>query len=193
MNPMKSLLAPRAIAVVGASQRGGRGASVIANLRDCGFSGQIFPVNPRYQEVHGFKCYPSIGDLPEGVECVLAAVGADATCDVLEEAHAKGIPAAVVLAAGFGEGGHGEARALRLRALAAKGMCICGPNCFGYINVKDRVAAFSGPKGQDSLAQALAWQNGEAVAAGFRSHRVPERRTGCDGIHAADGGPPAWL
>lgn len=145
MNPMKSLLAPRAIAVVGASQRGGRGASVIANLRDCGFSGQILPVNPRYQEVHGFKCYPSIADLPEGVDCVLAAVGADATCDVLEEAHAKGIPAAVVLAAGFGEGGHGEGRALRLKALTAKGMCICGPNCFGYINVKDRVAAFSGP------------------------------------------------
>ncbi len=121
------------------------GASVIANLRDCGFSGQILPVNPRYQEVHGFKCYPSIAGLPDGVDCILAAVGADATCDVLEEAHAKGIPAAVVLAAGFGEGGYGEARALRLAALAAKGMCICGPNCFGYINVKDRVAAFSGP------------------------------------------------
>ena len=145
MNPMKSLLAPQAIAVVGASQRGGRGASVIANLRDCGFSGQILPVNPRYQEVHGFKCYASVADLPAGVDCILAAVGADATCDVLEEAHAKGIPAAVALAAGFGEGGFGEARALRLKALAAKGMCICGPNCFGYINVKDRVAAFSGP------------------------------------------------
>jgi acetate---CoA ligase (ADP-forming) len=145
MKPMTSLLAPRSIAVVGASQRGGRGASVIANLRDCGFSGQILPVNPRYEEVHGFKCYPGIADLPDGVDCVLAAVGADATCDVLEEAYAKGIPAAVVLAAGFGEGGHGEARALRLKALAARGMCICGPNCFGYINVKDRVAAFSGP------------------------------------------------
>ena len=145
MNPMTSLLAPQSIAVVGASQRGGRGASVIANLRDCGFSGQILPVNPRYQEVHGFKCYPGIADLPDGVDCILAAVGADATCDVLEEAHAKGIPAAVTLAAGFGEGGFGEARALRLKALAEKGMCICGPNCFGYINVKDRVAAFSGP------------------------------------------------
>ena len=109
------------------------------------FQGEILPVNPRYQEVHGFKCYASVADLPAGVDCILAAVGADATCDVLEEAHAKGIPAAVALAAGFGEGGFGEARALRLKALAAKGMCICGPNCFGYINVKDRVAAFSGP------------------------------------------------
>jgi len=145
MGPMKSLLAPQSIAVVGASQRGGRGANVIANLRDCGFSGPILPVNPRYEEVHGFKCYPGIADLPDGVDCILAAVGADATCDVLEEAYAKGIPAAVTLAAGFGEGGFGEARALRLKALAAKGMCICGPNCFGFINLKDRVAAFSGP------------------------------------------------
>lgn len=145
MKPMTSLLAPQAMAVVGASQRGGRGASVLANLRDCGFAGRILPVNPRYQEVQGFKCYPSIADLPDGVDCILAAVGADATCDVLEQAHAKGIPAAVTLAAGFGEGGFGEARALRLKALAQKGMCICGPNCFGYINVKDRVAAFSGP------------------------------------------------
>lgn len=142
---LKPLLAPRSIAVVGASQRGGRGANVIANLRDNGFAGAIYGVNPRYQEVDGFPCYPSVGDLPAGVDCIVAAVGADATCDVLEAAHAKGIPGAVVLAAGFGEGGIGEARALRLGSLAAKGLCICGPNCFGFINVKDRVAAFSGP------------------------------------------------
>ncbi len=142
---LKPLLTPRAIAVVGASQRGGRGANVIANLRDNGFAGPIYGVNPRYQEVQGFPCYPSVGDLPAGVDCVVAAVGAEATCDVLEAAHAKGIPGAVVLAAGFGEGGIGEARALRLRSLTAKGLCICGPNCFGFINVKDRVAAFSGP------------------------------------------------
>lgn len=142
---LKPLLAPRSIAVVGASQRGGRGVNVIANLRDNGFAGAIYGVNPRYQDVQGFACYPSVGDLPADVDCIVAAVGAEATCDVLEEAHAKGIPGAVVLAAGFGEGGIGEARALRLRSLAAKGFCICGPNCFGFINVKDSVAAFSGP------------------------------------------------
>lgn len=142
---LKPLLAPRAIAVVGASQRGGRGANVIANLRDNGFAGAIYGVHPRYREVLGHPCVPSIGDLPADIDCIVAAVGAEATCDVLEQAHAKGIAGAVVLAAGFGEGGIGEARALRLKALAAKGLCICGPNCFGFINVKDRVAAFSGP------------------------------------------------
>ncbi len=142
---MRFLLAPKSIAVIGASQRGGRGANVIANLRDGGFEGDIFAVNPRYADVHGYKCFAGVADLPAGIECLVVAVGADAACDVLEEAHAKGIPAAIVLAAGFGEGGHGELRAQRLRALASNGMRICGPNCFGLINQKAKVAAFSGP------------------------------------------------
>ncbi len=145
MEPMKALLEPRAIAVVGASQKRGRGTGVVANLRDCGFKGDVFAVNPRYDNVLGYKCFASVADLPGSVDCIVVAVGADAACDVLDQAYAKGIPAAVVLAAGFGEGGHGEARALRLQSLAAKGMCICGPNCFGLINLKSSVAAFSGP------------------------------------------------
>ena len=55
------------------------------------------------------------------------------------------VGAMALLAAGFGEGGHGTAHAARLRALADKGMCICGPNCFGLVNVKSSVAAYSGP------------------------------------------------
>ena len=55
-----------------------------------------------------------------------------------------GVRAAVVLSAGFGEGGHGETRAQRLMALAAKGMAICGPNCFGVLNLKDSLATYSG-------------------------------------------------
>jgi acetyltransferase len=145
MQSMSSLLDPKAIAVVGASQRRSRGTSVMTNLRDCGFKGEIFAVNPRYQEILGYKCVASVSDLPPQVECLVVAIGADAACDVLEEAYAHGIRAAVVLAAGFGEGGHGEGRAARLRALAAKGMCICGPNCFGLINLKSGVASFSGP------------------------------------------------
>jgi acetate---CoA ligase (ADP-forming) len=139
------LLTPKAVAVVGASQRGGRGTNVIVNLRDCGFAGDIFAVNPRYQEILGQPCVPSVRDLPVAVECIIVAVAADAACDVLEEAFAHGIRAAVVLSAGFGEGGHGGARGDRLRALAARGMCICGPNCFGLINVKAGMAAYSGP------------------------------------------------
>src|SRR3979490_209548 len=138
MKAMRALLEPKAVAVVGASQRRGRGSNVIANLRDCGFAGEIFAVNPRYQDILGYQCFPTVSDLPAAVDCLVLAVGADAACEVLEEAHARGILAAIVLAAGFGEGGHGEARAERLRALADKGMCICGPNCLRLINVTAR-------------------------------------------------------
>jgi acyl-CoA synthetase (NDP forming) len=145
MEAMRALLAPRSVAVVGASQQRGRGKNVVANLRDCGFTGEILAVNPRYQDVLGYKCVPSVRDLPASVECLVVAVAADAACDVLEDAHDHGIRAAIVLAAGFGEGGHGEARAARLRTLGAKGMRICGPNCFGLIGVKQGFAAYSGP------------------------------------------------
>src|SRR5438445_8972069 len=98
---MRPLLDPKAVAVVGASERRGRGTSVVANLRDCDFAGEIFAVNSRYREVLGYKCFPSVSELPPTVECLVVAVAADAACDVLEEAHAHGIRAAIVLAAGF--------------------------------------------------------------------------------------------
>jgi acetyltransferase len=144
-NSMRALLAPKAIAVVGASQRPGRGTGVVANLKAAGFVGEVFAVNPRYGDVLGYPCVPSVRELPPSVECIVVAVAADAACDVLEDAHAHGIRAAIVLAAGFGEGGHGHTRAARLRALANQGMSICGPNCFGLINVTSGMAAYSGP------------------------------------------------
>jgi acetate---CoA ligase (ADP-forming) len=145
MESMSSLLAPKAIAVVGASQRRGRGTNVIANLDRAGFAGDIFAVNPRYDEVLGHKCVPSVSALPAHVDCIVVAIAADGACEVLEEAFAHGIRAAIVLAAGFGEGGHaaGKARAERLAALAVRGMCICGPNCMGVINFATKAAPFS--------------------------------------------------
>jgi acetyltransferase len=144
MDGMARLLDPRAIAVVGASPRGGPGRTTLANLRAGGFGGEVFAINPGHDEVLGYRCYPAIAALPAAVDCVVIAVAAEAACAVLEEAYAQGTRAAVVLGAGFGEGGHGEARAQRLRALAAGGMAICGPNCFGVLAVKNRVAAYSG-------------------------------------------------
>jgi acetyltransferase len=116
LDSMRALLAPKAIAVVGASQRPGRGTGVVANLKAAGFTGEIFAVNPRYPDVLGYPCVPSVRELPPSVECIVVAVAADAACDVLEEAHAHGIRAAIVLAAGFGEGGHGSARGAAFRA-----------------------------------------------------------------------------
>ena len=141
---LSSLLNPKGVAVVGASQRGGRGTQILANLKRFSFAGDIFAVNPRYDEVEGCKCFHSIEELPDSVDCLLVAVGADSACDVLERAFVRGIRAAVVISSGFGEGGHGEERAARLWALSEKGMAICGPNCYGAYNVRTGAAATNG-------------------------------------------------
>lgn len=146
---------PRSIAVVGASQRASRGSRVLLNLIETGFTGAVFAVNPRYDEVHGFPCVPSVGALPEPIDCVVAAIPAAGVPDVLAEAWASGTRAAVVLSSGFGEGGGGLDRVGRLRELAAKGMAICGPNCYGVYNVATGAAAFSGPT-QGSVAGPVA-------------------------------------
>jgi acetyltransferase len=162
MEAMASLLNPKAIAVVGASQRPGRGTSILANLQNAGFKGGIYAVNPRYADVLGCRCYPSVRDLPAEVDCIAVAIAADAACEVLEQAYAHGIRAAVVMSAGFGEGGRSEPRSARLRALAQQGMCICGPNCFGFINVRSGAAAFSGiiPRTMQPGSVALVSQSG---------------------------------
>src|SRR5437762_180799 len=136
MQSMRALLNPKAIAVIGASQRPGRGTSVIANLRDSGFKGEVYAVNPRYTDVLGFPCYPSVSKLPESVDCIVIAIPARAACDVMEQAFAQGIRAAIVLAAGFDDDGADGPLGTRLKALVQQGMAICGPNCFGLVNIK---------------------------------------------------------
>ncbi|MEE8304710.1 MAG: acetate--CoA ligase family protein, partial [Candidatus Tectomicrobia bacterium] len=134
------------IAVVGASQREARGNRVIRNLLDLGFDGPVYPINPKYSEVMGLPCYPDLSATPGPVDCAVVAIPARGILPLLESAADVGVPAAVVLASGFGEAGD-EGRVLQqqLRDLATRrSLLICGPNCYGMFNVATRAAAFSG-------------------------------------------------
>lgn len=143
---MQSLLNPRSIAVVGASPQGlSRGTAVLRNLRLGGFGGDLFAINPKYDEIEGVHCYAAADKLPQPVDCLVIAVNAEASLGVLELAFEQGTASAVILSSGFGEGGRHGRRVARLRALAERGMRICGPNGFGLYNLRDRVAMFSGP------------------------------------------------
>lgn len=139
------LLRPRGIAVVGASQRFNRGTRVVENLQRFGYSGAIVVVNPKYSEVAGVPCVPSIADLPDGIDLVVVAVGADAVPGVVDEAGRRGVAGAVVIGSGFGEGGAGVERARRLAEIVdAHGMVLCGPNCYGVLDAQSGTAAYSG-------------------------------------------------
>ena len=140
------LLNPRSIAVVGASERpGSAGRLVLENLRGLGYEGNVYAVHPKHEQVLGFSCYPDLGSLPGPVDSVAVLLGADKVLSVLEEAVEVGIPAAWVLASGFGEAGpEGQIRQAALARFAdASGLLVCGPNCIGVANPVDRVATYS--------------------------------------------------
>ncbi|KUP98137.1 acetate--CoA ligase family protein [Thermobifida cellulosilytica] len=142
---LRPLLRPRSIAVVGASQRRNRGTRIIENLQRFGFKGEIHVVNPKYDEVLGFPCVPSVNDLPDGVDLIVAAVGADAALAAVRDAGARGIGAAVLIGSGFGEGTAGKERAAELRRVLDRyGMVACGPNCYGTADFVSGATAFSG-------------------------------------------------
>lgn len=139
------LFRPRAVAVVGASPRGNRGHQVVRNLRRFGFAGEVVAVNPRYDHVDGLRCVPKVDDLPESTDLIVAAVSAGRAVEVVQEAGARGIRGAIVIASGFGEGGAG--RGLRddlASALRRHGMVAVGPNCYGLLDVRSGLGAYSG-------------------------------------------------
>ena len=169
MDAMRALLDPKAIAVVGASQRPGRGRNVIANLRDCGFTGEIFAVNPRYPDCSGYKCVRHVRDLPPGSTASWWRSPPMHACDVLEAGVCARHPR------GHRAGGGLRRRRARRGAgargcvpLADKGMCICGPNCFGLINVRSGAAAYSGPVPTAAAAAARSHSSRRAAASGER-------------------------
>jgi len=141
---LERLLRPRAVAVVGASEALGNGRNAVQNLLEIGYSGAIYPVNAKYQSVLGLTCYPSLAALPERPDAIYVGIGAERAVDEVQAASALGISAAVVHAGGFSEiGPDGAALQDRLASAAAEtGMAVCGPNCLGLINVRDRVMLY---------------------------------------------------
>src|SRR6266852_6269165 len=139
------LMKPRSIAVVGASPRMNRATRVITNLQRFGYAGRVFPVNPRYAEVHGLPCYPDLASIPEPADVVVVAIPAADVPAVLTAAVERGVRGAVVLSSGFGEAGPaGQARQAIVERLASeRGLLVCGPNCYGVFNIRLGAAAFS--------------------------------------------------
>ena len=143
------LFHPASVAVIGASPREEAvGFRVIRNLRHLGFPGPIYPVNPRYNEVAGLRCYSSPSALPDGVDAAFVAIPAAQGPAVLEELAARGVAGVEINASGYADGGaEGEALQARLRATAiGHAIALCGPNNMGLVNVHDRVALWSGKR-----------------------------------------------
>ena len=137
---LSPLLQPVSIAMIGASNNPARiGGMPLDLLRHFGYQGQVYPVNPKYEEVFGYRCYADIESVPAAPDLVVLAIGAADVTAMLRRCHARGAKAAIVYAAGFAEmGGEGVALQEELEAFAREsGMPVAGPNCMGFANLND--------------------------------------------------------
>lgn len=136
------LLAPRSVAVVGASREPGTiGHELFRNLLAFGFTGTVHPVNPNTAAVGGVRAYAHITDIPDHVDLAVIVVPAPAVLGIVDECAAKGVHGLVVVSAGFAEvGPEGKAAERRLAARArGHGMRLIGPNCMGVVNTSPAV------------------------------------------------------
>lgn len=139
---LSPLLQPRSIAMIGASNNPARiGGMPLDLLRQFNFEGQVYPVNPKYEEVFGYRCYADIESVPQAPDLAVLAIGAADVTAMLRRCHARGVKAAIVYAAGFAEmGGEGIALQDELERFAEEsGMVVAGPNCMGFANLNLKV------------------------------------------------------
>jgi acyl-CoA synthetase (NDP forming) len=147
------LLAPASVAIIGQSNDATKTAGrPLKYLRQAGYAGRIYPVNPRRDEVLGEKAWPSLGALPEVPDHAYVVASTDATMEAIEECARIGVPVVTALANGFSEtGAEGSEREARIRQLLKNsGTRLVGPSSLGVIDLRHKAfltanAAFDEP------------------------------------------------
>ena len=173
------MLNPRSVAVVGATPRMQYGGRFLAAALQAADRIGVYPVNPRYEEVQGVRCYPSVSELPEAPDVVGVVVPYHAVLDTLRESHARGAKSAIVISAGFAERGVDERRELQVelgRFAQESGMRVSGPNCLGLANLKDDIWASASSRGAAGLTGpiGLVCQSGASAFGPFLTRAVDE-------------------
>ena len=144
MRPLDPLLSPRSLALVGASEASLWSQNLVANLRGLGYSGVLSFVHPRERQLFGEPAHASLEEVPGEVDCAWVMTGTAAALDVVESAGRKGVRGMVMLTAGFREAG--QPGAILERRLVDRcrelGIQLQGPNCLGFVNYQERVAAY---------------------------------------------------
>ncbi len=144
---LEGFLRPQSVAVIGASRDPRKvGYQILRNLKEAGFEGPLYPVNPKAAEILGLKCYKDVSELPETPDLAVVVVPAAAVPATIRTCGEKGIHAAIVISAGFKEvGAEGAALEEELVATARTyGVRIVGPNCLGIMATPSKLNASFG-------------------------------------------------
>ncbi|MFN0305989.1 MAG: acetate--CoA ligase family protein [Burkholderiales bacterium] len=141
---LSALLAPRSIAILGASDRASIGRALIESLDRMGFKGEVLPINPKYPELFGRRCYASVDELPGPPDVVAFCVSFARVRENLERVAKKGARGAVIYDGGFAE--RGEAGKALQEAVVSicreAGIALNGPNCMGILNPVNRTTTY---------------------------------------------------
>ncbi len=186
---LESLFRPKKVAVIGASSKElSIGNRVIKNLIDFGFTGDIYPINPKADEIRGIKAFKSITDCPDNIDVVHMVIPAKFVPQAVEDCGRKGVKNIIINSGGFSETGpEGEAIEKDFLARAAKyDIRILGPNCQGIINSDPRIRAycnFTFTKPEPGFISIVALSGGvaEVIHQGFAAMGVGTR------IYASNG------
>jgi acyl-CoA synthetase (NDP forming) len=138
MELMDRFFKPRSVAVIGASGTPGKlGYVIVKNVADSDFAGEVYPVNPKSDEILGYKVYRSVTEIPGEVDLVVTALPTPKiTLAAIEECGKKGVKAVIIESAGFGEmGGEGKVIQDQIVDIAKKNnIRVMGPNCSGIVS-----------------------------------------------------------
>ena len=142
---LESMFRPKSVAVIGASSKElSIGNRVIKNLLDFGFKGEIYPINPKADEIRGLKAYPSINECPDNIDVVHMVIPAKFVPMAMEDCGKKGVKNVIINSGGFSETGpEGEALEQDFLAKARQyNIRVLGPNCQGVINTDADIRAY---------------------------------------------------
>jgi acyl-CoA synthetase (NDP forming) len=173
---LNAIFKPKSVAVIGASTAPGKlGHDILANLKNGGFAGPLFPINPKAEEILGLKVYKSIADAPEPPELAVVVIPAKIVTPTLEQCADKGVKGAVVITGGFAETGEEGERLQEEMAQVIRrtGLKVVGPNCQG-VNMPHHHMCASWPLITTKGKIAFASQSG-TVGAAFLDLAAAER------------------
>ncbi|MCH2353256.1 MAG: acetate--CoA ligase family protein [Pseudomonadales bacterium] len=144
---MKRIMEPSAVAVIGASAEDGKiGNSVMRNLIDGGYEGDLYPVHPKADQILGHQCYPSIVDVPGNVDIAIFCIPAQFVAGVIAECGQKRVSGAILIPSGFAEIGEHELQEEIVRVARESKVRLMGPNIYGfYYTHKNLCATFCTP------------------------------------------------
>jgi acetyltransferase len=141
---LEAIFRPQSVAVIGASAALGKlGHDILANLKNGGFPGPLYPINPKAEEILGLKVYKSIAETPSAPDLAVVVIPAKIVAATIEQCAAKGVRAAIVITGGFAEAGpEGERLQDELAQVVRNtGLRVVGPNCQGVNMPHERMCA----------------------------------------------------